>query len=481
MQVAIIVLYLLVTLGIGSYLARYNTTIQQYFIAKSEIPILLIIPFAFAEMTAGASTIGTAADAYTMGFSGMWFKWSGALGGILVVLLASKFYKAMGQKYGAMSVAGAFGAYLGKPTQVVVMAFTTLVYFIIYSTQPTATAGVIAPVLNIDVITATWGVGILFVLITLLGGLRGVAWTNVLHTFVLIFGMGIAMVLGLNHIGGFETLKLELPATYFSITQPNLGTVLAWTIGGSLSYLAAGAVINIIYASKSTKVANIGIGSASILTFSFAFLPTIIGMIGVVLLGDGVTPNEVLFRVTNSVSNFAGTLAALAVLAAIISSAPAFLLVIVTSLTRDFYWLLIRPNASDKEQLFVSRVLTIVVGLLATYMGLHGGSILSAMLGGYQIRAIAGVVLVVALLWPRVNGKGAFWAILLGSIVSSIWNFSGSPLGLAPLWPALIVTFITLGVITLTSKSKISKGYKRVAEAIKELDEQQRAELAKAI
>jgi len=256
-QIVVIVAYLVITMGIGLYLTKYNNTIQQYFVAKREIPLLLIFPFAFAEMTAGASTIGTAADAYSMGFSGMWFKWAGALGGILVVLLASRFYRAMGNKYGVMSVAGAFGSYFGKPTQVIVMTFTTLVYIIIYSTQPAAAAAVIAPVLNLELTSTTWGVAIFFIIVTLLGGLRGVAWTNVLHSFVLIFGMGIAMVIGLNHIGGFEMLKLSLPDTFFSIAQPNLATVLAWAIGGSLSYLAAGAVINIIFGAKDLKTAKL--------------------------------------------------------------------------------------------------------------------------------------------------------------------------------------------------------------------------------
>jgi len=191
-------------------------------------------------------------------------------------------------------------------------------------------------------------------------------------------------------------------------------------------------------------------------------------MTGVVLLGD-IPPNEVLFRVANMVSPWAGTLAALAVLAAIMSSAPAFLLVVVTSLTRDFYSLLLRPNAMDKEQLMVSRILTVAVGLSATYMGMNAGSILSTMLGGYQIRAIAGVVLIIALLWPRVNGRGAFWSILLGSATASVWNFSGSPLGLAPLWPSLLITFITLIVLTANSKDRKSAEYQKVTQAMKEL------------
>lgn len=463
-----IVVYLVLSIGIGLLLVKKNKTIQSQFVAKGSLPIALAVPFAFAELTAGASTIGTAADVYSMGISGLWFKWAGVIGGILTAVLVSEFYRIMQKKYGVMSVAGAFGKYFDGKVQAVVLLFTCLVYVIIFAQQPTAAAAVIAPAFGIGTEEATWLIGGFFIIVTLLGGMKGLAWMNIIHTFVLIFGLGIAAVAAVNLVGGMEAITLTLPASFFSITEPNLGTVLASAIGGALSYLAAGSVINVVFCSKSLKAGRVALWVASIMTLFFAFLPGLVGLAGAVQF-DNAAANQVLFMMANAVSPWVSTITSLAVLAAIISSAPAFLLVIITQLTDDFYRSRFRPKATEKELMAVSRVLTVAVGVLCILIGLNGGSILSALLGALQIRSITTVVLLAALFWPRIDSKAAFWSILIGSSVAAVWNFLGSPFGVAPLWPALAVTACLLVAIGLSRKERESVEHSRYSQAKEEM------------
>lgn len=456
----IIIAYLGLSILIGLVLVRKNKTIQAHFVAKGSLPIALAVPFAFAELTAGASTIGTAADVYGMGISGLWFKWAGVLGGILTAILVSEFYRVMQKKYGIMSVAGAFGRYFDGRVRTVVLVFTCFVYVIIFAQQPVAAASVIAPAFDIDVATATWLIGGFFVIVTLAGGMKGLAWMNIIHTFVLLFGLGIAAVAAVNLVGGVDAIMLELPASYFSVLEPNVGTVLAAAIGGALSYLTAGSVVNVVFCSKSLHTGRIALWTASILTFAFAFLPGAVGLAGAVWF-DNAPANQVLFMMADAVSPWVATITSLAVLAAIISSAPAFLLVIVTQLTDDLYKGIVRPKASPRELMVVSRVVTIGVGVLCIVIGLQGGSILSALLGALQIRAITAIVLVVGLVRARVNSKVAFWSILLGSTVAAAWNVAGSPWGIAPLWPGVAVTTAVMVVLAFAQRERVSDEYRR--------------------
>ena len=105
------------------------------------------------------------------------------------------------------------------------------------------------------------------------------------------------------------------------------------------------------------------------------------------------------------------------------------------------------------------------------YFTYDGQTILNQMLGAFQIRSVVGVVLLAALAWPRVNSRAAFWSMMGGGIVAAGWFFAGNPFGIAPLWPATAVCLIILIPITLSSKEKISDGYRRYMEAQEALPE----------
>jgi SSS family solute:Na+ symporter len=167
-------------------------------------------------------------------------------------------------------------------------------------------------------------------------------------------------------------------------------------------------------------------------------------------------------------NSFGGVYAGLvskAIIAAIWSTGPALLLIISTTLTRDFYKVF-KPDVSDAQQVRFSKIAVVIVAAIFTIFGLNAGSILNQMLGAFQIRSVVGIVLAVALFWPRVTKNAAFWSMLLGGIVAAVWHFSGSPFGVAPLWPAALVCLVILIPMSLASKEKVSPGYKMYKEAL---------------
>ena len=161
----------------------------------------------------------------------------------------------------------------------------------------------------------------------------------------------------------------------------------------------------------------------------------------------------------------------MAIIAAIWSTAPSLLMVISGTFTKDFYRVVIKPDATEKQQMRFSYVVIVIAGVLGTWLGLGAKSILNQMLGAFQIRSIVGIVLLAALVWPRVNSRSAFWSMLLGGLTAAVWFFAGSPFGVAPLWPGALVCLVVLVPLTLMSKQKISDGYQKYLDAQKELPE----------
>jgi Na+/proline symporter len=181
----------------------------------------------------------------------------------------------------------------------------------------------------------------------------------------------------------------------------------------------------------------------------------------------GAAANSVLYTMANAQGNLFGVMAAMGVLAAILSTAPALLLISATMCSRDFYRSL-KPDATETQEMVFGKASMVVLGILATYMGMNATSILAGLVGAFNIRAIAGLVLAVSLVWPRVDSRAAFWSMLIGGLTAGYWHFSGNPYGISSLWPSLIVGIPILVVLTLMAKKPESDGYLVYKQALDE-------------
>jgi SSS family solute:Na+ symporter len=144
--------------------------------------------------------------------------------------------------------------------------------------------------------------------------------------------------------------------------------------------------------------------------------------------------------------------------AAILSTAPFFLLSITTLIVRD----IIVPYTKirdEKRLLMISRFLTLLALVLVMMLSGRSTSILQELLSAGQIKASAAILLIVGLYWKRLTNQAAFWGLLFGGTLATVWHFTGRPWGIEPLWPALISSLTAMAFISLFSKEKISKDY----------------------
>ena len=481
MNIALIMViaYLVITTIISLFFARRNKNSKEYFAASRSLGTALIVTMLFSEIVAGSGTIGNAADAFSGGVSSVWANWGMALGCFIFVPLVGKFYRSMAVHKDVVSIPQAYYYRFDKRVRIVMVVIMVVVYVILYSTQATAAASIIAPMLGVDKALVTWIVTALFILVTITGGMGGIAWMNAIHALVMYVGMFIVCFKALSTVGGMEALTATLDSSYFSLAQPNLATTLASALGTALSFLAAANITTCTFGAKNLHSAQRGVFIGGIIVIPFALAPALIGMCAKVLM-PGIAANSALYGMANHLGvGFAG-LVSMAIIAAIWSTAPTLLLIVCTTITRDIFKSYLRPEASDREQIRFSRILAVVIGIVGTLVGMNAASILGQMLGAFQIRSVAGIVLMVAIFWPRVSSSAAFWSMLAGGIVAAVWQFGGKPFGLSPLWPAALVCLTILIPMTLLSKEKVAPGYRLYQEAVDDMRRQEsEAELAK--
>lgn len=465
-----VAVFLIATFAISTYFARKNTGTKEYFIAKGSLGIPLIAGLIFSEVIAGATTVGAAAFAFDIGLSCVWISWGQAMGMIIFLVFVGKFYRVMNKVKGVMSVPEAYEYMFDRRSRLVMLFVGVLAYGIIFSTTPMAVASIMAPMLGLSITAVVWITGGIFIVLTLTGGLKGIAWMNLLNSVILYSAMGLVAYSAVSAAGGISAMQAAVDPTFFSFLQPDPMTALAGGIGTGIGSVAGAIYANVAFSGKTYRDVKIGLVIAAVMLVLFALLPGLTGIAGKILMPE-VEGTTILYLVADSFGPFYGGLAAMVVVAACFSTGPAFLLQMTTTMTRDFYVPLIRKNSTDREQVVFSKIAAIFLGLIFIFMGVHYRSILIQVMGAFQIRSVVGIVLMVAVLWPRVSPGAAFWSMLIGGIIASFWHFANSPFNVAPLWPGAAATLLILIPVSLMSKEKVSAGYKLYREMRMNMDD----------
>ena len=96
---AMLVLYIVLTVGIGAVVAaRGKVSSRQFLTAQGNLAWYMIVPLLFAEMMAGAATIGKAATGFTTGISAVWVNWGMSIGMIVFIVVRGAVLPGHAQK-----------------------------------------------------------------------------------------------------------------------------------------------------------------------------------------------------------------------------------------------------------------------------------------------------------------------------------------------------------------------------------------------
>jgi len=452
-QIGIILGYFFVVFWVSYIQNKRNHNIQEYVTGSGTLGTLFIVPLILSELIGGSATIGVAANGYQYGIASVWSLVSMGIGCILAVIFVTKFYRVMACK-GAVSAGHSFAMYFDERSRLVVMGINVVVCLILFSLQPVAAAAIVAPLLGVDPTLCAWVVGVFFVITAVLGGIKGVAKASVMHTAIMCFGLGLVAVLALKSVGGFGAVVSALPETYFDPMQPSKFQVVAWILGGSINVPAGAVITGAILSSRSLKEANKSLVLSGLLLVPFSIM---ISLIGITAKASGMemSGNSIIFQVANQLGPVVSGIASMAILAAMLD-AGSLLVLSSGSLTRDFYARFINKDANDIQEGRASKIITVILGTIGVVMGIvMPGSLLSKIMGAFQIRACAGLVIMLAMVLKKLNNDAAFWSILSGGIVATVWFFAGNPFGVEPLWPSLCVTIlVVIGFLTFTKEAE---------------------------
>ncbi|WP_251392120.1 sodium:solute symporter family protein [Mediterraneibacter agrestimuris] len=465
---SVVVVYLLIMLLIGYLSSKRIESNTDFVVAGRRLgPILMAGTLAATEIGGGSSLGVVQQGMESHGLSAAWYIITMGFAFVILTFLAPKFRAAM-----VKTVPEYFRRRYGKSSGVI----TALIMFVpligLTAGQFIASSVILSTMLNLDYKAAVLIVGIVVTIYAIMGGLWSVTLTDFIQVFLIVAGMIIAVPFGANMAGGWDAVVANVPPETFDIFKGySVMDVISLTVMYVATFTVGQEAVSRYYAARDGKAAKQGSVLAAIVNFIYAFVPTIMGIIVLALINMG----------RFNAADFAdvGARYALPVLAmeampalicgllfagivsATMSSADSDLLGAGSIFANDIYKILIKPRATDKEVMIVTRVTMALVGVAATLIALFNtSSILTILMFAFTLRAAGSFFpYVLGHYWKGASTAGTIASLIAGTIVVVYMeNISGGDLfGLhfsQPIVPGLIAGLIAFLIFSVAIPPK---------------------------
>lgn len=483
---AIIVAYLIFSLGIGLWVMRQagkNST--EFFAAGKNMPWWLL-GVSMVATTFSTDTPNLVANIVrTDGVSGNWVWWAFLLTGMLTVFVYANLWKRSGVltdvefyelRYSGKMAAflrGFRAVYLGFLFNVVVMATVSLAAIKI--------SGVLMGLTPVETVVIA---GIVTVAYSSLGGLKGVLLTDFFQFFLAIGGSLIAAYVALSHpeVGGLDGLlshkevvgQLNILPDFSDPSQAIgifiIPLLIQWW---SVYYPGAepgggGYIAQRMFAAKdeNNSIAAVFFFNAA----HYALRPwpwIIVGLCSIIVFPDIASLKEAFPNASGVADHDMGYPAMLTFIPkgwlglVVASLTAAYMSTISTHLNwgssylvNDFYARFIRPESSEKELVTVGRISTVVLMIIAGALALLLRNALDSFQIILQIGAGTGLLFILRWFWWRINAGSEIAAMFISFAVAMYFQFAHAHMGLPELtsWQELIagVVITTIGWVSVT-------------------------------
>lgn len=457
MLLASVVVYLLVSVLIGLYVARNVSTAADYAVAGRHLSLPIVTATVFATWFGSETVLGISSTFVEEGLSGIV---ADPFGASMCLILAGLFIAPKIYRLNLLTLGDYYRVRYNRAVEVFCSACIVVSYLGWVAAQISA-LGLIFNVLTDGAISQEWGmvIGASVVLIyTLFGGMLSVAILDFIQMVVIAAGLVYIMWIVADLAGGVGTVvdhaeaagKLQLFPEEFSyvLWVPFVGAFLTMAFGS----IPQQDIFQRISSAKDEKTAVRGAVLGGSMYFFFAFIPVFLAygaiMIDPATFGAMVSEDSQMV-LPNLVLMHTPLLAQIiffgALISAIMSTSSATLLApsvsFAENIVKNIY-----PKMDDKALLLTMRISVFVFTIIVVAFAINSESSIFEMVeSAYEITlAAAFVPLVFGLYWKGATSQGAVWSIIVG--VSS-WliakNFFPSEI-----WPPQLLGMV-LGLFTM--------------------------------
>lgn len=428
MLIAFVILYLLVTIGIGLIAARRVNNSKDFLVAGRSLPLYMNVATVFATWFGAETVLSVSATFAKDGLAGIPGDPFGATACLVIaaLLFARLFYR-----MNLLTIGDFYKQRYGKGVEVLTSVAITFSYLGWTSAQMTA-LGLVIHVLSggaVDLDYAiVFGAGVVLIY-TVFGGMWSVAFTDLFQTVVILIGLTLVAVLVGDLAGGASKVIAQAAAEGKFEFFPS-DAAGWWVMAGAFFAFAFGSipqqdVFQRMTSAKNEATAVRGTIIGALIYFCFAFVPIFIAYSAIVAdpsLG-GLFSNEDARAIQRILPDLVLTKMPMwaqimffgALLSAILSTASGALLAPTAIFTENVLRPFV-PGMRDRQFLLTLRIILVTFTCGALLFALNSKSTMYEMVQNAYNVTLAGafVPLVAGAFWKRATTQGALLSIVLG-------------------------------------------------------------------
>jgi SSS family solute:Na+ symporter len=435
-DIIIFAAYCFIIIGLGLFVSRrkkgQEETSSDYFLAGRALPWWAIGSSLIASNISAEQFIGMSGSGFAIGLGIASYEWIGALG----LLVVAKFFLPVFIKTKIYTMPQFLDVRFDGRVRTSLAIFWLLVYVFVNLTSVLYLGAlVVKTMLGINLFYAILGLALFSAIYSVYGGLKAVAWTDVVQVTFLMAGGFVTTFLVLGEIGsgngilaGFKNMLETAPEKFDMILQkdheyykylPGIGVLVGGMWMANLYYFGCNQyIIQRALAAKSIREAQRGMAFASFLKLLLPLLVVIPGIAAFVLGAKIEKPDDAYpWLLSNYLSVGLKGLVFSALIAAIVSSLSSMTNSSSTIFTMDIYKNLIHKNASEKILVRTGRITAIIVLTIAVIIAPQLRNLDQAFqfiqdFTGYVTPGVVAIFLA-GLFWKRATTNSALVAAIL--------------------------------------------------------------------
>lgn len=485
--------YLVFMICIGVWSMKKTKNTEDYFLGGRGLNSWVAALSAQASDMSGWLLMGLPGSIYALGTGQVWIAiglFVGTVANWLVISKRLRRYTIVADNSMTLPEFFENRFHDKKKILLTISSVVIIIFFLVYTASALASGGkLFNTVFHIDYHVALLIGAVVILAYTFMGGFLAVCTTDFVQGSLMLIGLMLVPIMAYALLSGdFSTLVEQgnAAAGYTGSYQDYMSlfsnggvpykfieilSQMAWGLG----YCGMPHVLVRFMAIRSEKE----IRKSSIIAIIWCFISLvaacIIGVLGRAYLfptilgtkGQASTESvfiamiDKVFTVDTHMA-FIGGIFLCGILAAIMSTADSQLLVCSSSVSKDIYKNILKPDAEDKKLLRVSRITVIVVAVLAFLIAWDPDSSIMGLVSDAWagLGSAFGPAVVCALFWKRANLPGTVAGIVSGGLTVIIWDYIPLVKGVTPaeytgiysLLVGFAVSLILIVVVSLCTK-----------------------------
>ena len=443
-DISIFIAYVLGLLVLALYISRaeknHERNTKDYFLASKSLPWWAIGASLIASNISAEQIIGMSGSGYVLGLGIASYEWMAAL----TLLIVGKYFLPIFLKNEIYTMPQYLEQRFDSRVKTIMAVFWLAVYVFVNLTAVLWLGGLaITTITGVELVYGMIFLGIFSVAYSSYGGLKAVAYTDIIQVVLLVFGGFMLTYISLDLVSegqgvfaGFAILTDTMPEHFdmiFSPDSPHYANLpgISVLVGGlwimNISYWGFNQyIIQRALAAKNIAEAQKGLAFAAYLKLLVPFFVVVPGIAAAILFSDLARPDEAYPNLMNLMPVGLKGLVFAALVAAIVSSLASMCNSVSTIFTMDIYSHY-KKDESQTHYVKVGRIVSIVALVIAMICA-------KPLLGSFDqafqyIQEFTGfftpgivVIFLLGMFWKTMNSNGAIIAAIGSAALSFLFK-----------------------------------------------------------